>query len=78
MNQHARVSSKGQIVIPAEFRKRLGIKTGTSVAMSEKDGALVIEPVISIIRRLRGSLKNGPAAMEYLLAERRKDKERGL
>ena len=74
MTQHARVSSKGQIVIPADFRKRLGIKIGTSVAMSEKDGALVIEPVGSIIRRLRGSLKDWPAALAYIQAERRKER----
>jgi AbrB family looped-hinge helix DNA binding protein len=71
MTQHAKVSTRGRLVIPAMLRNRLGIKSGTLVAMTLQDGALIVEPVSSIIRKLRGSLKDGPAALEYLLAERR-------
>jgi bifunctional DNA-binding transcriptional regulator/antitoxin component of YhaV-PrlF toxin-antitoxin module len=39
MTHHTTVSSKA-LVIPVEFRRRLGIKKGTSVALTEKDGAL--------------------------------------
>ena len=61
------------MVIPVAFRRRLGIKRGTEVAITEKDGALVVEPVINLIRSLRGSLK-GTGASRYLLAERRRDR----
>ena len=74
MTQHTTVSSKGQMVIPAALRNRLGIKSGTRLAVTEQNGVLVVEPVINIVRRLRGSLKGGGSAMKYLLAERRKDR----
>ena len=73
MTEHTVVSSRGQMVIPVAFRRRLGIKRGTEVAITEKDGALVVEPVLNLIRSLRGSLK-GTGASRYLLAERRRDR----
>ena len=71
MRDHARVSSKGQLVIPVAFRKRLGFEPGARVSITEQDGALLVEPVSNVIRRLRGSLK-GSGALKYLLAERRR------
>ena len=75
MTEHATVSSKGQLVIPAVFRKRLGIKAGTQVAITEEEGFLRVEPVAAIIQRLRGSLKS-TAALRVLLSERRKERSR--
>ncbi len=40
-----RVQEKGQITLPAEVRKSLGIKKGDLVAVSEETGAVVIKPV---------------------------------
>jgi AbrB family looped-hinge helix DNA binding protein len=52
------VTSKGQLVIPVRFRKRLGIKKGTTVAFSEEGGRLVIQPITAeFISQIRGSLK---------------------
>lgn len=42
------VSSRGQITLPAQVRKRLGIKAGGVIAAEEKDGALVLRPAIVI------------------------------
>ncbi len=39
------VSSKGQIVVPKEFRDDLGIKEGQKVVVEEVDGAIIIVPV---------------------------------
>ena len=39
------VSSKGQIVVPKEFRDDLGIKEGQKVVVEEVDGAIIIIPV---------------------------------
>lgn len=36
------VSSKGQVVIPAELRKRLGIVAGTHVEFEEVAGGLLV------------------------------------
>jgi AbrB family looped-hinge helix DNA binding protein len=38
----ARVSSKGQIVIPTDIRERLGIKEGSIFAVSSLDGDMVV------------------------------------
>jgi len=69
------VTSKGQLVIPARLRKRLKIKKGTMVAFTEDNGRLILQPVTpEWIASLRGSMK-GSGALEYLLAERKKDRE---
>lgn len=57
------VSSKGQVVIPADVRERLGIAAGTRVAIRIEDTHLILEPITEqYIRSLRGSLK-GPVSM---------------
>lgn len=38
----SRVTTKGQITIPVEFRKRFGIDVGDKVVFMEKDGMIVI------------------------------------
>jgi AbrB family looped-hinge helix DNA binding protein len=38
------ISSKGQIVIPANLRKRLQLQEGTTVVFQEERGRLVLEP----------------------------------
>ncbi len=38
----ARVSSKGQIVIPNDIRERLGIREGSVFAVSSVDGDMVV------------------------------------
>ena len=39
-----RMSSKGQIVIPQEMRKTLGLKKGNSVLIELRDKEVVIKP----------------------------------
>jgi AbrB family looped-hinge helix DNA binding protein len=38
----ARVTTKGQITIPLEFRKRFNINEGDKIVFMEKDGMIVI------------------------------------
>ena len=38
----SRVTTKGQITIPVEFRRKYGISEGDKVVFMEKDGMLVI------------------------------------
>ncbi len=62
-NVFTTLSSKGQVVIPAEIREKMGIKTGTRMAVRIEKDRLVLEPINEqYIRRLRGSLK-GPVSM---------------
>lgn len=64
------ISSKGQIVIPANLRKRYGLKEGTTVTFREDRGRLVLEPSnFAAIYALQGSLADFP--LEEELAEER-------
>ncbi|MDQ3077706.1 MAG: AbrB/MazE/SpoVT family DNA-binding domain-containing protein [Pseudomonadota bacterium] len=58
----ATMTSKGQITIPAEVRKRLRLKAGSKVDFIEnRAGELVLKPRIGDIRSLRGIVKyDGP------------------
>lgn len=77
MDSHlATVTSKGQVVIPAPLRRRLGIRKGTRVSFQEEDGRLIVQPITAeFIRRLRGSWKGKPSALDILMEERRRDRE---
>lgn len=66
-----RVTQKGQVTIPLEVRRALGIRTGTDVRFElDRDGARLVvdrEPVAGEIARMRGA---GDVAMstEEILA----------
>ncbi|OFW10374.1 MAG: hypothetical protein A3H27_10170 [Acidobacteria bacterium RIFCSPLOWO2_02_FULL_59_13] len=49
------VTAKGQIVIPSKLRRKYGIKKGTKVSVSDRDGQIVIQPLTDeYIRSIRG------------------------
>lgn len=56
-----KVTSKGQVTIPLEIRKKLGIDEATELEFSEKDGKVLITKMkksqssTSKIRSLRGA-----------------------
>jgi len=73
----AYVTSKGQLVIPARIRRKLGIKPGTKVCFVEREGEIIFQPVTKeYIRSVCGMLKSPTSVTQELLAERKKDKER--
>lgn len=41
----AKIGKRGTLVIPAEFRKRLGLEDDSIVAIEEHDGGILIRPV---------------------------------
>ncbi len=68
------ISSKGQLVIPARLRKKLGILEGTRVAVREENGRLVLQPLTgAYIDATQGLLGDTTAMIEYLHQERRKE-----
>jgi AbrB family looped-hinge helix DNA binding protein len=75
------ISSKGQVVLPAPVRSRLGLRKGMRISISLVDGdegPIVLRPVTrEFISKLRGSFKGAGAALEFLEQERRRDRERG-
>jgi AbrB family looped-hinge helix DNA binding protein len=67
---------KGQIVIPAELRRKYGIKNGTKIIITDTGDAIVLKPMTEqYLKNLQGSLK-GKGGLKVLVEERRKDKER--
>ena len=74
------VSSKGQVVIPAELRQRLSLEKGTPATWSEENGRLVLTPMTE--RRLdeiMGFLKPGPgepSVFESSFEERERERRR--
>ena len=54
------VSSKGQVVIPAELREQYGLDKGTPATWTEEEGRLVLTPMtMQRIKEIRGFLKPG-------------------
>jgi AbrB family looped-hinge helix DNA binding protein len=71
--EYATVTSKGQLVIPARLRQKLGIKQGTRVALVEQGGQLTLQPMTdAYIDAMQGLLGDTTAMIEYLHQERRK------
>jgi len=72
-----KTSSKGQVVIPVNIRKKLGIKPGQKVNLTLVGDKAVITPLPEDpIKALRGLLKGKPSMSKALLADRKKEVER--
>jgi AbrB family looped-hinge helix DNA binding protein len=74
------ISSKGQVIIPAEMRERYGLKKGTPATWTEEKGRLILTPItVQRIREIRGFLKPNPgqpSMFEELFADRARERER--
>lgn len=70
-----KTSAKGQVVIPAEFRERIGLRPGGKVLVTlAGDRKVAIEPVPDDpIEAACGMLQGGPSLTQALLKERRED-----
>jgi AbrB family looped-hinge helix DNA binding protein len=76
MRSTAVISSKGQVVIPANLRKRYGMKEGTTVVFEEEHGRLLLAPSnFDAIFALGGSLRDFPLE-EDLEQERQSERKR--
>ncbi len=70
----ARLDERGRLVLPAELRRRLGLRAGDEVRISEQaDGVLRVESRRAAARALIGSAGRSPASViTELSAERRR------
>jgi len=79
-NYPIRISSKGQVVIPAALRKRHGLDTGTRATWTEEKGRLVLTPMsVRMLDEIQGSLKprpGAPSAFEASLDDREQQRRR--
>ncbi len=59
--------SKGQVAIPGEVRRRMGIDTGDRIEVVElKDGGSAIKPAVDDVRSLKSLLRkpDNPVSVE--------------
>jgi AbrB family looped-hinge helix DNA binding protein len=72
------VGPKGQVVIPKEVRKRVGIEPGQRVRVDEADGEVRVRRALPL-DELQGIFKGAPGAgTAELERERRREVEREL
>jgi len=74
----ATFTTKGQLVIPAELRRKHGLQAGTKVKFLEDEfGRIVIQPLTEeYLDRLQACLAGGPDLLAELKRDRRADGRR--
>lgn len=74
------ISSKGQVVIPAELREQFGLDKGTPAMWTEEKGRLVLTPIttrrLDEIMGFQKPMPGAPSMFEESLAERERERER--
>ncbi|MGH9598436.1 MAG: AbrB/MazE/SpoVT family DNA-binding domain-containing protein [Terracidiphilus sp.] len=80
---YVRVSTKGQMVLPAALREEFGIEPGTRVAILHDGAQLILRPEtlaakLAMIKKMRGITAGGPSLCDELLEDRRREREREL
>ena len=73
------ISSRGQVVIPAELRQQLGLEKGTRATWSEDRGRLMLTPMTEKrLDEIMGFLKpvpGEPSMFEETFAERERERK---
>lgn len=57
-----RVDAKKRVLLPEDVRRKAGVKTGTRLRVSSKDGSIVLAKTVSaedFVEKMEGSLKKG-------------------
>lgn len=64
------ISSKGQLVIPAELREQMNLSVGTKFSIQREGNALILRPITkAFIDSLVGSTKGAGAERERMHRE---------
>ena len=70
---------QGRLVVPAKFRRDLGLEEGTTLAVSTDGRRLILEPRREVLRRVRAryaDLPRGTRLSSELIADRREQARR--
>lgn len=66
-----KVSSKGQIVIPAQLRKKYKIERGTKLNVLDGDGEIILRLILQdAVQQARGLFRGGASSLQELVKER--------
>ncbi len=69
------MTSKGQIVIPAQIRARYGMKKGSRIAIQEEGDKIILRAVTpEFIRKMAGALSSEVSLTKELLRQRKTDR----
>lgn len=72
----AKVTQKGQVLIPAPIRKKLGITRGSKLKVEEHAGEVILKPLLkNPIKEARGMLREGKSALDELLRSRKEESQ---
>lgn len=77
--RRVRVNAQGRVVLPAEFRRALGIEPGSVVVISLEDDRLVIETPSALLAQLEkvtAHLDPSRSMVDELIADRRAEARR--
>jgi AbrB family looped-hinge helix DNA binding protein len=67
-----KASSKGQVVIPAQLRRKYQIDKGTKLNVLDGDGEIILRPVLqNAVQQARGLFRGGVSSLQELVKERR-------
>lgn len=70
------VTTKGQIVIPAEIRKKYGIEVGTKIRFDDEDGEIKLVPITEeVIKNNIGLLRTKGNLLKALHKEKEIERE---
>lgn len=76
---HGKIVEGGRLIVPAAFRKEMGLAKGDAVVMEMHGDELRIRPAKSALKRLREKLRDGArsdaSVVDELLAERRREND---
>jgi AbrB family looped-hinge helix DNA binding protein len=73
--QRIRIGEGGRVIIPASYRKALGVQPGDELVIRLQNGELRLFQQTKALERLRAALKENKVALsvEDFLASRRED-----
>jgi AbrB family looped-hinge helix DNA binding protein len=77
-DEYSTFTSKGQLVVPVELRRKHGIEAGTKVRFLEDQfGRIVLQPLTEeYVDRVMGCLANGPDLLAKWEKEHREEDAR--
>ncbi len=73
--KYCKISTKGQLTIPKDFREKLKLHEGDEVILYIQDDGIIIKPKIVHLGMLRGLLRDEivlDKAIDFIQSERKK------
>jgi AbrB family looped-hinge helix DNA binding protein len=75
MKQKGRISTKGQLIVPAQMRRKHGLQAGTQVIFEDVEGGILVRPLgESVLEQARGFLRGKGLSLDL---EKEPDREIG-